>query len=180
MLSTLESSAQPTNRNIPDKFRLSHMIPDDITEEDIRLFRTSLLARRMPALKNMSDTEVKTICAADAKGVMSRREKSLQKSWPKTNYAKGTKTTIIDDGTFRPCSPSKAKSEAARPDDERFCLNLGTPYSSEHSQFVADQTLDLSKRCSGSDWIPSGGNSQAKETIRTKSTLNMSSHIYSK
>ena len=151
---------------------------DEVTSDDVKFFRASVLSRRMPGLSQLSDEEVKAIIASDDKGVRARRAQSLEKTWPKTNYAKGQKSQIVDDGLFRPCSPSKARAESARPDDERYCLNLGTPYAAEHSQFVNDQTLDLSKRCSEADWVPSGGNSQAKEVIKTKSNLNISSHIY--
>lgn len=154
------------------------MHPDEITNDDIRLFRSSLLARRMPGLKNLPDEEVKGIISSDDAGIKARRAQAMKKTWPKTNYARGTKPQIVNDGVFSPVSPSKAKAESARRDDERYCLNLNTPYAGEHSQFVADQTLDLSKRCSESDWIPAGGNSEAKEAIMTKSNLNISSHIY--
>lgn len=154
------------------------MKQEEITDQDIKLFRRSLLARRMPGLKNLSDEEVKGILAADEAGVIARRAAVLEKSWPKTKFQRGQRPQIVDDGVFRPVSPSVAKSETARPTDERHYLNLGTPYESEHSAFVADQNQDRSLRCSDSDWVPSGGNSRAKDTIKTKSNLNISSHIY--
>lgn len=156
------------------------MSPDEITTADVNLWRLSLMARRMPGLKAMPDSEVRLIMASDMKGVLARRSSALpQKTWPKTNFKKGQKAEIEDDGVFIPCSSSKAKAEAARPDDERFAVNLGTPYGLEHAQFVADQTLDISKRCSSGDWKPTGGSSKVKDAIRNKANLNISSHIYS-
>ncbi|PNW86587.1 hypothetical protein CHLRE_02g092800v5 [Chlamydomonas reinhardtii] len=143
---------------------------DDITSEDIALFRRSLLARRFPGLKDMSEGDLIALIRAERKAT-GRKLVAEPRSSPKTNFTppppkREQATQKIP--PFVPANPHEAKEQAARAGTERF-INVNTPYEAHREEFNTARTTDESKRVA--PFVPSCA-TQARENIAVKYYLN--------
>ncbi|KAJ9528039.1 hypothetical protein QJQ45_005692 [Haematococcus lacustris] len=114
---------------------------EPITDEDIRLFKTSIMARRFPGLRNLSDEDIRALISADrhARGRKLVDPRS-HRTFPKTQFqaAPPKRDTAMPSLTAAPVfvyiNPAEAKQHIMRPHTE----------SRDH--FLADKHLDESKR----------------------------------
>ncbi|KAL6763862.1 hypothetical protein V8C86DRAFT_2483425 [Haematococcus lacustris] len=140
---------------------------EPITDEDIRLFKTSIMARRFPGLRNLSDEDIRALISADrhARGRKLVDPRS-HRTFPKTQFqaAPPKRDTAMPSLTTAPVfvyiNPAEAKQHIMRPHTEAH-LGLGNPYSLSRDHYLADKHLDESKR----DDVPFVPNcpSQAKD-----------------
>eukprot|EP00798_Chlamydomonas_sp_ICE-L_P004630 gene4630-14822_t len=146
---------------------------DDITDAEVRLFKTTLLARRFPGMRDMQDADVKQIILADRKAT-GKKLTVQQKRYPKTNYEiPPTARDSLPQGltiNFTPVNPSQAKHEVARPWSESF-NTLESPYELDHAAHLRDKKSDESKRTGPSGFVPTCP-SEAKKTIEVDAFLN--------
>lgn len=150
----------------------------DITNEDIRLFRRTLLARRFPQLRDLTDEEIAQLIIADRKAT-GRRLEAPSKSYPKTDFMP---LTIDKDvkvpPPFVPGNYFEARDTISRKPAEAF-VGIHSPYPAEHQDFCEDVTNDDSKRCAGVPFRPTCPQ-EAKSTIQVKYYLNSASEARQK
>lgn len=142
----------------------------DVTDEDIKLFRRTLIARRFPQLRELSDKEVVELILADRKAT-GRRLEAPRKTYPKTEY----ESLVLDKTTkppipFVPVNAVEAKETIKRKPAEAF-IAIHSPYDANHQDFVEDKTNDESKRHPMAPFYPTCP-PEAKSTIQVKYYLN--------
>lgn len=140
---------------------------EEVTDEDIRVFKTTLLARRFPGLKGLSDKAIKDLIRADRKAALRTLP---SRTHPKTQFEPLTRIDPGQTNIFYPVNPSQAKETAKRPDSECF-IGIATPYDAHHADFVEDKTSDEARRINKAAFCPTS-TSQARDAIRVDYYLN--------
>lgn len=158
----------------------AHERPEAVSEADVKLWRSSILVRRLPGLAKLSDEQVRDIILADRKGTEDRKRRALVKTYPKTEVPLVEKPdwkdhAVVSKQVFTPTNPHEARTGVMRPDDESFCLSLESPYEKNHAEVMAEITSDLDKRCSDKPFFPPGTSLTIKEAIAVHYHLNVSS-----
>ncbi|GAX77326.1 hypothetical protein CEUSTIGMA_g4772.t1 [Chlamydomonas eustigma] len=145
-----------------------------ISEPDIRLFKTTLLARRFPGLQKLSEKEIVDLIIADQKAA-GRKLESTVKSYPKTHFKAPTPKKELWFSSSQPVftciNPSQAKDDIKRPENQSY-LGVNTPYSADHMDLMEDIIHDESKRRTG-PFLPTS-TTQARGTICIDYYLNSS------
>ncbi|KAG1663543.1 hypothetical protein FOA52_003171 [Chlamydomonas sp. UWO 241] len=145
---------------------------EDVTDEDIRIWRSTLLARRFPGLKSMPTEDIKAMIVADRKA-HGRKVAHENKTYPKSHPPPAPATP--EPGLiWSPVSAGGAKEEVARQTDELY-LSKGTLYAADRMDYLADQASDMSKRGASGAWLPSNAGLQSKEATRVDCYLSPSS-----
>jgi len=139
----------------------------DISQDEIDAFKSSVLARRFPGLKSMSEDDLKRVIYNEKKKAGQTYEKP-KKTYPKTNYeipeVPKRNLVSIQPAPFVPISPSSAKTEVMRAPQDSF-IGVGTPYDSDKVDLLEDRANDESKRATSNSFVPSSA-SKAKDAIR--------------
>mmetsp|Transcript_691 Transcript_691/g.1656 ORF Transcript_691/g.1656 Transcript_691/m.1656 type:complete len:147 (+) Transcript_691:148-588(+) len=118
----------------------------DIQVEDIKLFRNSLLARRFPGIKALSDKEVAALVVADQKAKGRKLQPSF-KTYPKTQFEIGEKRTR-QDPIWIPNNASEAKKDTFRSAEEAF-VGMYSPYDADKEDFLEKKESDARKVIGG-------------------------------
>lgn len=142
----------------------------DVQASDIRAFRTSMSARRFPALRDLSDENV-------ARLVSERDSPSKKVKEPPpevTRIFQGRPTMTAKKNPklppFRPCNPSQAKSAISRQGDEMF-VGAASRYDDDKDAFLTRKGLDEAKRLGPVPFAPNSA-TQAKTQIAVGYFLN--------
>lgn len=139
---------------------------DEVTVEEIVQFKHTLLARRFPGLRALSDADIKTLIVADRKA-SGRKLEAEHKLYPKTQFLPPSpKRGQPSDAPapFVPASRTQAKDDISLQPCDRF-ISAG-PYDSHRADFNEDRLSDESKR-SVKPFMPTQS-LQAKDTIKVK------------
>lgn len=150
-------------------------------------FRTSLLARRFPALRNLKDEEVALVVAqtmgrgpgdggrdaAGPGGYASEYGLSVGGDMFGASTRKARKLTSKEKrggkAPFSPCNPSKARETIARKGKEMFIMSTD-PYGADKESFLTSKNVDERKRMA-EPFAPNSA-SQAKDSIQTGFFMN--------
>mmetsp|Transcript_3039 Transcript_3039/g.6601 ORF Transcript_3039/g.6601 Transcript_3039/m.6601 type:complete len:195 (+) Transcript_3039:69-653(+) len=151
----------------------NHASTSEVDDDDVRVFKSTLLARRFPGLKDMSSKDIKILIMEDRKAT-GRKLEAPHKTYPKSDFTppspKRELATTSLTPIFTPINPYEAKRTIKRPDTECFA-GIGTPYDADHTDFAADKQSDEAKRNRGIPFMPTCS-SQAKTSIRVDYYLN--------
>ena len=137
------------------------MGPEGVTAADIKLFRTSLMGRRFPGLKHMSDEDVAALVVAD-RAATGRRLEPTTKTYPKTQFVAGGKKTRADP-VWTPSSAVEAKESIVMPPEQAFA-GMYSPYNAAREDFLEKKHLDTKKILAGREFIPSNWSEARKTT----------------
>lgn len=161
---------------------------EEPTEDDIRLFRKSLAARRFPGIQAMSDEEVRSLIrssrsAMPLKSPLTEFRSSLYRDRGRTTTRASssssamhaneggmasTSRNVDKTGTnltkirpaFRPVNPHSAKDTVSRKPEELY-LNKGIPYDRVDRAFTADKVSDERRKVSGA-FVPNSSMRRAQ------------------
>ena len=133
---------------------------EGVTAADIKQFRTSIMARRFPGLKHMSDEDVAALVVAD-RAATGRRLDPPMKTYPKTQYVNGEKKTR-EDPIWMPNSATEAKDSIVMPPEQAF-VGMYSPYNAAHEDFLEKKAEDTAKILAGVGFVPSNW-SEARNT----------------
>eukprot|EP01024_Parvocaulis_polyphysoides_P043683 TRINITY_DN4005_c0_g1_i1.p3 TRINITY_DN4005_c0_g1~~TRINITY_DN4005_c0_g1_i1.p3 ORF type:complete len:141 (+),score=1.31 TRINITY_DN4005_c0_g1_i1:267-689(+) len=105
-----------------------------------KAFRTSLLARRFPGLKELSDKDIQDIVLDNSATL---QLDITQKTYPKTNLPQITLVKSEPD-VWNPCNPQQAKYMSSKKPHETY-VAIYSPYAAEHEDFLHNETIDRQK-----------------------------------
>jgi len=142
-------------------------VVEGVTAADIKVFRTSILARRFPGLKNLTDEDVAALVVAD-RAATGRKLEAPVKLKPKTIPAKGEKK-LRNDPIWVPNNAAEAKGSILMPPEQAF-VGMYSPYEGDREDFLEKKHSDEAKHLGGT-FVPSS-QSQAKDTIEANYFLN--------
>ncbi len=166
------------------------MAAEDVPPQVIRQFRTSLTARRFPALRNLGDEDIKQLVANSPRAKLPfpmlethvRMRKDATTSGGAGGPAgedgagPGSPGRQALDGSsgagkkpFSPCNPSLAKHAITRKGN--IFVGSSSPYDADTKEFLDRKELDESKRLGPQPFAPNSA-SQAKTMISVNYYLN--------
>ena len=156
----------------------------DVSPQVIRQFKTSLTARRFPALRNLPDADVAQLVLNSPRArlpfpLLETHVKRSKEKEDSGRNATGTSAGAASleggqDATLRkvpfsPCNPSLAKHAITRKGD--IFVGSSSPYDADRAEFLNRKELDESKRLGPSPFAPNSA-SQAKTMISVNYYLN--------
>jgi hypothetical protein len=141
---------------------------EEISQDDIKMFRSTLLAKRFPGLKDLPDSQIRELLLADLK-VNNRRLEQQHKTYPKTEFKTGKKSEIPTT-KWVPVNAIQAKLTVSRTPNEYY-LSYNSPYDADHQALLLDKTCDMTKRHALDPFIPTCS-SQARSSIQVDYYLN--------
>lgn len=124
---------------------------EGVTAADIKLFRTSIMTRRFPGLKILSDEDVAALIVADRKAT-GRKLEPPQKGYPKTKFVVGHQKTR-NDPVWIPNNPGEAR-EAILMQPQQAFAGMFSPYDADKKDFL-DMKHSDAKKVAGPDFKPS-------------------------
>ena len=142
-------------------------VVEGVSTADIKVFRTSILARRFPGLKNLTDEDVAALIVAD-RAATGRKIEAPVKHYPKTVHVKGEKK-LRNDPIWVPNNAVEAKDSILMPPEEAF-VGMYSPYEADREDFLEKKHSDERKQLQGA-FVPSSW-SQAKDTVEVNYFIN--------
>ena len=166
------------------------MTAADVSPQVIKQFRTSLTARRFPALRNLPDEDVAQLVVnsprarlpfpllethlhsrerTGAGATASGGDGSAEAIEAERAKDKELKDLHMKKVPFSPCNPSLAKHAITRKGN--IFVGSSSPYDADREEFLNRKELDESKRLGPSPFAPNSA-SQAKTMISVNYYLN--------
>ena len=170
------------------------MSAEDVSPQVIRQFRTSLTARRFPALRNLGDMDVAQLVVnspraklpfpllethvrvrdnttAQSRAALSSSGDVGGESSGRSGVEGGSASASegIKKVPFSPCNPSLAKHAITRKGN--IFVGSSSPYDADKAEFLDRKGFDESKRLGPSPFAPNSA-SQAKTMISVNYYLN--------
>lgn len=160
------------------------MAATEVSPQVIRQFKTSLTARRFPALRNLPDADVAQLVmnSPRARLPFPLLETHMKRSRDRgddsgTSGSKADRPRTAQDATlsfgkkvpFSPCNPSLAKHAITRKGN--IFVGSSSPYDADREEFLNRKDFDESKRLGPSPFAPNSA-SQAKTMISVNYYLN--------
>mmetsp|Transcript_64201 Transcript_64201/g.203081 ORF Transcript_64201/g.203081 Transcript_64201/m.203081 type:complete len:274 (-) Transcript_64201:173-994(-) len=167
----------------------------DVTTYEIKQFRTSISARRFPALRELEDDDIAALILADK---VAKRDRPWSKqgrarprnpshplepkveaakaaevaSRPQTGLRYMSEANTLGRMPFSPCNPTRAKNDIFLGQDAPYAL-CQTEYEGARNFFIDDKqrSLRYGQSLNRSGFLPAAP-SQAKDQIRVKYFLN--------
>jgi hypothetical protein len=164
------------------------MTAEDVSPQVIRQFRTSLTARRFPALRNLGDLDVAQLVVNSPRAKLPFpllethvrvRDSLTGKDSAHTRAGEGNESSsqtsegLASEGMkkvpFSPCNPSLAKHAITRKGN--IFVGSSSPYDADKAEFLNRKGFDESKRLGPSPFAPNSA-TQAKTMISVNYYLN--------